>query len=391
MQRFIMHLDMDAFFASVEQLDNPELRGKPVLVGGGERGVVAAASYEARAFGVRSAMPMWQAKQRCPQAIVVRGNRARYAELSKVVLAVLGNFSPRVEQASIDEAYVDVTGLERLFGPVETLAGTVQKAVYEGTGGLGASIGIAPIKFVAKIASDVRKPGGITIIYPQNLLAFVHALPVGRIPGVGKSFQAALDRLGIHHVGQVPRMSMDFWEQRFGKAGKHLWNCANAIDPREVEPVQMPKSESSETTLDKDTTNRQELVDWLFRHAERVGRSLRKHGLQGRVVSLKIRFADFSQRTRQCTLPLPTCATQTIFEEGCRLLEALNPTQPVRLIGLGVSGFDAHSTQMFLLDANPVAHEAKRTKLDRTMDQLQSRYGRKALISGRLFQPQEDE
>ena len=388
MQRWIMHIDMDAFYASVEQLDNPELKGKPVIVGGRERGVVSAASYEARVFGVHSAMPIGQAKRLCPHGVYVRVRMERYQEVSRRVLAVLDQFSPRVEQASIDEAYLDATGLERLFGPVEDMAGQLKAAVREATGGLTCSVGLAPVKFLAKIASELRKPDGLFVLRPEEVEAFMRDLPVSKIPGVGRKFEAVLSNLGVRTGGDVLRFSAGFWAERHGKTGELLHQRAQGIDRREVEPWTPPKSESSETTFAKDTKDRAFLTDWLFRHAERVGRHLRAQGLAGRVVTLKVKYADFRQVTRQVSLPEPTCATDTIFETGCRLLVELNPREPVRLIGLGVSGFDAVARQLMLpfTDQDRRLTEERRLKLDRVLDSLAGKYGRDAIVRGRLYE-----
>jgi len=388
MQRWIMHTDMDAFYASVEQLDRPELRGKPVIVGGRERGVVSAASYEARAFGVRSAMPMGLARRLCPQGICVHGSMERYREVSLCVLAVLRCFSPRVEQASIDEAYLDVTGLDRLFGPVEDMARQLKAEVREATGGLTCSVGIAPVKFLAKIASELNKPDGLSILWPDQVEFFLRALPVGKIPGVGRKFEAALSNLGVRTGGDVLRFSAAFWSERHGRMGEYLYRRALGLDEREVEPWTPSKSESAETTFARDTRDRSLLTDWLFRHAERVGRHLRRQGLAGRVITLKVKYADFRQVTRQLTLSEPTCATDTIFEIGCRLLAALKPCDPIRLIGLGVSGFDVEARQLKLpfTDTGRSRSEERRIKLDRTLDALADKYGHGSVVRGRLYQ-----
>ena len=294
LQKWFMHVDMDAFYASIEQKDHPELRGKPVIVGGGgPRGVVSAASYEIRKFGVHSAMPIAQALQLCPHAILVPVRMARYAEVSRTVIDVLRSYSPRVEKASVDEAYLDATGLERLFGPVEDMARRIKREVKEVTGGLTCSIGLAPVKFLAKIASDLNKPDGLSILYPDKLPAFLQSLPVEQIPGVGKTMVRELQSLAIRTAGDVPRYPKVFWERRFGKAGITLYERAQGIDPREVEPYTPPKSESAETTFDIDTRDIGFLKSWLFRHADRIGRTLRKQKLQGRVITLKINMQIF--------------------------------------------------------------------------------------------------
>lgn len=382
-----MHVDMDAFYASVEQKDHPEWRGKPLIVGGGgPRGVVSAASYEVRRFGVHSAMPTAQALQRCPQAILVPVRMARYAEVSRHIMEVLHGYSPRVEQASVDEAYLDATGLERLFGPVEDMARRIKEDVMTATEGLTCSIGLAPVKFLAKIASDLQKPDGLTILHPGDLEAFLRRLPVEQIPGVGKTMVQTLQGLSVHTAGDVLRYPRAFWERRLGKAGLSLHDRAQGIDPREVEPFTPPKSESAETTFDEDTRDLSFLRNWLFRHAERVGRSLRKQGLQGRVITLKIRYADFRIVSRRVTLAAPTCATQTIYETACRLLEHLPLEEKVRLIGVGVSGFDNPPHQLLLpIGTTAPDQDARRTRLDRLLDEAEGKFGKETLMRGRVF------
>lgn len=385
-----MHVDMDAFYASVEQMDNPELRGKPLIVGGGgARGVVSAASYEVRKFGVHSAMSLAQAFQRCPQAVLVPVRMVRYAELSRQIMSILRDYSPQVEQASVDEAYLDATGLERLFGPIEEMARKIKTDVRETTGGLTCSVGLAPVKFLAKIASDLKKPDGLSVLYPDAVRAFLDQLPVDRIPGVGKSMMATLLGFGIHTGRDVLRYSPAFWEQRFGKGGLALYERAQGVDLRQVEPEGAPKSESAETTFSEDTRDSAFLKSWLFRHADRVGRSLRKHRRQGRVITLKIKYADFRQFTRRVSLPTPTCATTTIYEAACTLLDAVTLESKVRLIGVSVSGFDAVSQQLLLpLENNPQATDERRTRLDKALDALQGRYGKDVIVPGRLFDGQ---
>lgn len=395
----IIHLDMDAFFAAVEQMDHPELRGKPVIIGGGLRGVVSTASYEARVFGVHSAMPVVTARRLCPQGVFIHGRRHRYAELSRLVMAALGEFSPLVEPASIDEAYLDAAGLERLFGPLEELTARIKARVAEVTGGLTCSVGAAPVKFLAKICSDVNKPDGVFILRHEEMDAFLRALEVGRLPGVGRRMAASLRDLGIVTVDQLRRYSLDFLEGRYGKWGRALFERAQGIDPRAVDPVRLVKSESAECTFERDTRDREFLARMLMAHAERVGASLRGHRLSGRTITLKVKFADFRQITRSRTLAGATNSTQTIFETGRELLEELKLSQAVRLIGLGVSGFDETPCQLFLPGAAPTrsksktaarrdpAEEARRQKLDQALDRLRNRFGKSAVQRGRLFTP----
>lgn len=388
----IIHIDMDAFFASVEQMDDPSLRGKPVIVGGEQRGVVSTCSYEARAYGVHSAMPMATARRLCPQAVVVRGRYRRYAELSAMIMAALGEFSPLVEQASVDEAYVDATGLERLFGSLEDLLARIKERVRETTGGLTCSAGAAPVKFLAKICSDINKPDGVFILRAEDVDDFLATLPVGKIPGVGKHMVQSLQGLGVRTVGQLRQYSLDFMLRKYGKWGGVLYERVHGRDPRGIETERAAKSESAECTFNEDTRDRAFLQRMLLAHAERVGASLRRHGTRGRTVTLKVKYTDFSQITRSRTLPEGINATETIFEVGCGLLRELPLPQPVRLIGLGVSGFDAPVAQLLLPGAvKPVTQgldpqvEAKRQKLDAALDDLRSRFGNKAVQRGRLF------
>lgn len=394
MQTWIMHIDMDAFYASIEQLDHPELRGRPLIVGTGKRGVVSTASYEARRFGIHSAMPIGEARRLCPHAVFIPPRIRRYMEMAQIIRGVLREFSPLVEAASIDEAYLDATGLERLFGPVENMGLLLKEAVRRTSGGLTCSVGIAPVKFLAKISSDMRKPDGLFMLRPEDVPDFMAGLDVGRIPGVGKKFAAALASVGVRKAGDVFRYPREFWERRYGKAGVMLYERARGKDSRQVVPFTPPKSESAETTFEEDTRDRDFLRGWLLRHAERVGRSLRRRGLAGRTVTLKIKYADFRQITRQATLPARTSSTDTIYEEGCKLLAALSLEGKVRLIGLGVSGFnDARPHQLSLLDAgaglNPAQVEERRGRLDGALDALRERYGAEAVVRGRLFHTDE--
>ncbi len=387
----IMHVDMDAFFAAVEQLDDPSLRGKPVIIGLSARGVVATASYEARQFGVRSAMPVVTARRLCPKGIFLKGRKERYQEMSALVMHCLGQFSPLVEQASIDEAYLDASGLERIFGTVEELGERVKEAVYASTGGLTCSIGVAPVKFVAKIASDMRKPNGLFIVTPEEMLPFIHALPVQRIPGVGRQTLQILERLSVVRVGDVLTYPEDFWRERLGKVGEMLFARACGIDPRLVTPYNAPKSESAENTLAEDTCDKDVLRRYLLAQAERVGASLRRHGLSGRTITLKVKYSDFQQITRSRTLARRTNATETLFDVACDLLSALSLSRGVRLVGLGVSGFEQTPEQLMLTDTLPCQNaatheqEERRLRLDTALDTLRERFGRDSVMRGRLF------
>ena len=396
-----MHIDMDAFYASVEQHDNPSLKGLPVIIGGGVRGVVSAASYEARTYGVRSAMPMFRARALCPNGVFLHGCMARYVEVSREIMAVLQRFSPVVEKASVDEAYLDATGLHRVFGPVENMACEIKKTVRAETG-LACSVGLAPVKFLAKIASDLNKPDGLAIIYPADVPAFLATLPIGKIPGVGKKTLPELERLGVKFAAEISRYPRDFWIRRFGKMGGILFERAEGRDERDVTPYEPPKSESAENTFEEDTTDREFLVTWLLRQSERVGRSLRKQHLAGRTVTLKVKYADFTTVTRARTLPQRTCVTRLIFDTAVSLLEELAPKEKIRLIGVGVSHFEeegksalpqARQLSLFGSSENalrePVGQAdslSRERAMDAVMDAVREKFGANMVMRGRLLE-----
>ena len=388
--RWILHLDMDAFYASVEQLDNPDLRGKPVIIGGADRGVVSTASYEARKFGVRSAMPMFQARRLCPHGVFIRGRMSRYAEKSREIMLLLGRFSPLVEQASVDEAYLDATGLERVFGSARNMAEELQGVIRDSSG-LTCSIGLAPVKFLAKITSDMRKPAGLTVLAHDEVPAFLERLPVGRIPGVGPQMLKSLELLGIRMAADVQRYPKSFWQERMGKAGEVLFDRGHGIDPRPVEPYADPKSESAENTFAKDTADVEELSVWLLRQSERVGRSLRRQGLSGRTITLKLKYADFTQKTRSRTLKEPTNLTRVIYETAVALLCESKPERPLRLIGVGVSHFGGGERQLSLLPDPREDGNKREAALDATLDALRDKFGNGTIVRGKLFAGKKEE
>ena len=402
-ERRMAHIDMDAFFASVEQLDHPEWRGKPLAVGDGQRSVVSAASYEIRVFGVHSAMPVQQAKKLCPHGLFVPVRMWRYKEVSRRVMAVLQRFSPLVEQASVDEAYLDATGLERLFGEPAEFAETLRAAVRAETG-LTCSVGVAPVRFLAKIASDFHKPDGVTIIRPEDVRAFLDALPVGKIPGVGGKTLELLQHLGVRLAGDILKHPLEFWKKRLGERGLWLHQRAQGMDERPVVPFTPPKSSSAENTFAADTRDPAILRRWLLRQSERVGADLRAQGVRGRTVTLKAKFADFTQVTRSRTLAEPVCDTQSIFDTALALLAELNPRKDLRLIGVGVSQFgQPPARQLSLLDlASPhdttqaggqtakqagvqAAPARPKGALDQAMDAVRGRFGKAAIVRGDLL------
>jgi DNA polymerase-4 len=375
-QRIILHLDMDAFFTSVEQADDPLLQGKPVVIGQSLRGVASAASYEARKYGIKSAMPIVQAKKLCPHAVFLPGRMSRYREISVKIMNIMRALCPVVEQASVDEAYADISGTRRIFGPPENIARQLKAEILAATN-LTCSVGIAPNKFLAKIASDWNKPGGLTCIPPADVPEFLHDLPLGRIPGVGKQFQEELRRIGVTTIPHVLAHPRTYWSELMGKRGAFLHDRACGIDDSPVVPGSEPKSCSAENTLDRDTLDRTLLERWLLIQAERIGRELRGLGKKGLTVTLKIKFKDFSSITRSRTLARPTDITTEIFEAARTLLAAEKLPQPVRLIGTGVSNFRFVQAELPLMSD---AGRKRSQQLDQAMDRIRDKFGNKSII-----------
>lgn len=364
---------MDAFFASIEQLDNSRLKGKPVIVGGSTRGVVSTASYEARAFGVRSAMPIFEAKRLCPNGIYLPVRMSRYREVSDKVMSVVEEFSPLVERISIDEAFLDISGTEKLHGTPEDVGFKIKRRIKEDTS-LTCSIGIAPNKFLAKIASDINKPDGLTIITEHKVQKFLSNLPVGKLPGVGDKTLKELKKLGIRFASDILKYPEEAFKKRFGKFGQRLIELAEGIDESPVSPYTEAKSISSEDTLPEDTNNVEVLKRWLMSQAEVVGRRLRKANLKGRTITLKLKYSDFKLVSRSRTLNMPSNATKTIFDTASALLENYRWPAKVRLIGVGVSNFEEPTIQYQLFDNRDIA-EKKLQKVDQAIDQLTDKFG----------------
>jgi len=382
----ILHLDMDAFFASVEQADNPALQGRPVIIGTGDRAVASTCSYEARAFGVRSAMPLYMARRLCPQGIFLPGRMKRYKEVSRTIFNLLEDFSPVIEKASIDECYLDITGTERLFGPPQKIAKAMQDRIFA-TCQLTCSIGVAPVKFLAKIASDWHKPRGITVIGHEQVPLFLERLPVSKIPGIGPKTLPLLERLGISYAAQILAFSEQFWEERMGKQGLVLYARAQGKDSGQVVGQTGRKSCSAENTLTEDTSDTEVLKKWILAQSQEVGTHLRRLGVMGKTVTLKIKFADFTGLTRSRTLTSPTHSTQIIREQALILLHGVNITKKVRLIGVGVSHFAGKSPHLpFLNDPKT----DKLDKLDEAMDTIAQRFGASVVQSAALLDPRTD-
>ena len=379
-ERVIAHLDMDAFFASVEQVDHPELRGKPVIVGGtSDRGVVSAASYEARKFGVRSAMPAVTARRLCPEGVFVKGRMSRYVHISRQVMLILKQYAPVVEKASIDEAYMDFSGTQRLLGPTSEVCATI-KAEIADRFSLTSSIGIAPNKFLAKIASDWKKPDGLFVITENEAARFLEVLPVSKIPGVGSRTMELLKKYRVKTAGDICRFSSEFWEERLGQRGLDLFARAHGRHDAPVTASRTPKSCGSENTFARDITHVSDLQAWILHQSEEVGFHLRRIGVKGKTVTLKVKFNDFTTITRRTTMARPTQTTKTIYETATHLLSQIRISKGVRLTGVSVSHFSTGPEQLtFFHDAD----QARQKELDKAMDRIKLRFGSRSIQRGR--------
>lgn len=377
----IAHIDCDAFYATIEKRDDPSIRGKPVIVGGGQRGVVSAACYIARVSGVRSAMPMFKAKKLCPNAVVIRPNMEKYAAVGREVRALMREATPLVEPLSIDEAFLDLSGTTKLHkrSPAETLANLVKR--IEDEIGVTASIGLSYNKFLAKLASDLRKPRGFAVIGEAEAVSFLSEKPVGMIYGVGKGLQANLARDGIRVIGQLREISPKELMRRYGSIGERLHRFANGIDRRRVNPESETKSVSTETTFNADLTAYAELSRELWALTERLHRRLRKAGLGGQTVTLKLKTNTFKTITRSRQLAGATQLSEDIFQAADRLLEVEADGRAFRLLGVGVSGLVAadEADQPDLADPN----RDRRKKIEGAIDAIADRFGDGALIKGR--------
>jgi len=399
--RVILHADMDAFYASVEQRDRPELRGKPVIVGGtGPRGVVSAASYEARVFGVRSAMPGFEARRLCPDGVFLRGDMRKYAAVSRQVFAVFERFSPLVEPISLDEAFLDLTGTERLLGPARVAGEALRRAVRAATG-LAVSVGIAPTKMVAKIASDEAKPDGLLEVSADAVRAFLDPLPVGRVWGVGPVAEARLRAIGITTIGELARHESERVRARLGEAlGDQVAALARGFDVREVVPDRDAVSYSEENTFDADVSDRARIGAVIQDHAEAVARRLRRDGLAARTVVLKVKLAArrhpaspgglgeggdwrggaraYPILTRRATLAEPSDDGATFSREAQRLL-GRTPAVPIRLVGVGATNLvPIAAAQLALFE--PSGERKKSVRLNRALDEITERFGARAVV-----------
>jgi DNA polymerase-4 len=376
------HMDCDAFYASVEKRDRPELRDKPVIVGGGKRGVVTTCCYIARISGVRSAMPMFKALKACPQAVVIKPDFTKYRAESRRILGMAGELTPLIQNLSLDEAWMDLSGTERLHGapPAVTLARL--QARIEAETGLTVSIGLAANKFLAKIASDLDKPRGFSVIGLAEAQSFLAPRPVGILPGVGPAMVASLEKAGYRTVGHLAAADVKDLAERYGAHGLRLYELAHGRDTRAVDPDQARKGISAETTFNDDLSALGDLEDVLAPLCEKVARQARQGGVAGRVVTLKLRTTDFRIVTRRRTIPVPTQTAKTLFAVGRELLAKEARGQPWRLIGIGIAELveaEGAASDFFAGD------ERRALAGERTLDAIRARFGADAVTSGRIL------
>ena len=378
----ILHVDMDAFYASVEQRDHPALRGRPVIVGGlAGRGVVCAASYEARPFGVKSAMPIATARRLCPQAVYLPLRMRHYAQIGRQIREILLSFTPLVEPLSLDEAFLDVRGCEGLFGPADVMARQIKQRIRAETD-LVASVGVAPNKFLAKLASDHGKPDGLVVLPAEGVADFLAPLPVGRLWGVGAKGERRLHALGLRTVGQLAHLPQSVLVDRFGDIGGHLWRLAHGLDERAVVPDREAKSISTETTFAHDLADREILRGWLLELVDHLAARLRGHELRARTVELKVRSSDFRTRMRSQSLPEATDVTAELWMAARVLFESTRWADllPVRLLGVGVSRLTREAATQGDLFAQ--ASHQRHSALDRTVDAIRNQFGAAAIQCG---------
>lgn len=385
--RHILHVDMDAFYAAVEQHDHPEYRGLPVIVGadpkrGRGRGVVSTCSYEARTYGVHSAMPISQAYRLCPQGVYLRVRMARYREIAERIVAIVQRYTDLVEPLSIDEAFLDVTGSTRLFGPADTIARRIKQDIVREQH-LIASVGGAPNKFLAKLASDLSKPDGLLVIHEANIQSFLRDLPVSRLWGVGQKTTRQLESLGLCTIGQVARWPLSQLTARFGMLGAHIWRLAHGLDDRPVAPQRAAKSIGAETTFAEDTAELETLRRTLLELAEKVGHRLRAEGFTAAKVTLKFRDADFVTLTRSRLLETPTAAALDLYGAANQLLRNLAVgAKPVRL--LGIAAAELMPIAQGQLPLFPDA-ALKRLQAEQAEDAIKARFGPHAITRAALL------
>jgi DNA polymerase-4 len=382
----ILHVDMDAFYASIEQRDHPELRGQPVIVGGlAGRGVVCAASYQARPFGVHSAMPMAAARRLCPRAVFLPVRMKHYIQVGRQIRAILQSFTPLVEPLSLDEAFLDLLGCEGLFGPAPQIAQAIKERVKVETA-LIASVGLAPNKFLAKLASDHGKPDGLVVVTPEQVNEFLTPLPVGRIWGIGAKGEKRLHAFGVRTIGQLAALPEQLLTDYFGESGRHIWQLAHGQDDRAVLPDREAKSISTETTFAQDIGDRAALRVWLLEQVNHLAARLRQEGVLARTIELKVRSSEFRTRIRALSLTNATDSTQALWQSALSLLERTitADTLPVRLLGVGATNLTRDRTvQAHLFEGEERRRQAA---LDHAVDAIRQRLGARAIQRGNLLQ-----
>lgn len=389
MTRAIIHIDMDAFYASVEQRDAPELRGKPVIVGGHpQRGVVLAASYEVRPFGVRSAIPMARAIKLAPEAIVVPPRFHAYVDASEAVFRIFERYTPLIEPLSLDEAFLDVTGSLGLFGTVGQIARRIRAEIKKEIE-LPASAGIAEVKFVAKIASDFAKPNGQHEVLPGTARAFLAPLPVSRLWGVGPKTEEVLKRHGLSTIGEVAARELEWLAARLGSSAQHFWDLARGVDDRVVVPDRHAKSVGAQDTFEEDLLGEEVLKPHLHSQALRVGRRLRKSQLKARCVQLTVKYSDFTQITRRLTLATATDDGQLLYREALGLLQKADLRRRIRLTGVSGQELVGGEEQLGLF--TQAEAPKKNEKLNLTLDAIASKFGSKAVVTADLREDDPDE
>jgi len=377
----ILHIDMDAFYASVEIRDNPKLRGLPVVVGGSPqgRGVISAASYEARKFGIFSAMPSAQAVRLCPNVVFVKTRMDHYAKISKQIREIFFRFTSLVEPLALDEAFLDVSGSQKLFGEGPEIARSI-KDLIQSELGLTASAGVAPNKFLAKLASDLDKPDGLVVVPSDDIEGFLNPLSIERVWGVGKQTLKKFHRLNVKTIEQLRGLDRKTMQQFFGINSEHFWRLSRGLDSRPVVPDRIAKSVSHETTFSRDIIEREPLRAWLLELTQQVGRRLRRHEIRGRTVQIKLRFSDFRTITRSLSVAEPTSSSDELESAVEELFGRVEIDEGVRLVGMGVSNLTSSEVKQQMLFGN---EERNRThRLDEMKDQLKDRFGHDAIRRG---------
>ncbi|QWV95868.1 DNA polymerase IV [Geomonas nitrogeniifigens] len=381
--RIILHIDMNAFFASVEQQSNPALQGKPVaVIGAAKRTIITTCSYEARAFGVRTGMNSWEARQKCPELIFVVGNNKKYSYTSKQIIGIMREYTPLVEVFSIDEAFLDVTGCLSLFGSPEGIAGMIKERIRERFG-LTCSVGIAPNKLLAKLASDMQKPDGLTVIPPERVAQVMERLPIQQLCGIGAKTQQQLAAFGIRTCGELGRFPVEILKKKFGVTGERLHYMGLGVDDAPVVPeeeAEEVKSVGHSTTLDADLCQRSEILAVLLQLSEMVGRRARKYRVTGKTVTLTVRYPDFTTFSRQLSRSVPTNNSDEIYRDAVQILDQLELAQAVRLLGVRITNLTHQAEQLPLFES-----ERKKALVASAMDHVNNRFGDFSVTFGTLL------